>query len=226
MSVSKSVKKFTRGTLGFIALKFCLVAIFLFVQACSESTEPEDPMARFDKFLKQQSSILTKAAMNSKRGTVSGSLQLQSSDPIVQQVMNDTYYESQVFLTSFGFAETELREELGEFYEVGIIYTAMAAFEAEREWGSSGSGTNGPGVDMPDVASIVFGINTIQAEESIGTCLLEAVGVGALYDWAVGKAVLSRRLLIRAVGKFLARSLGWVGTALAVADFVWCMNRE
>ena len=139
--------------------------------------------------------------------------------------MDDTFVESKMLLSSFGFSDTELRQELGDYYDVGVIYTAMAAYEAEREWG----GNSGPGdtiIEMPDMAQVIFGFNTIQAEESIGTCLLEAVGVGALYDWAVGKAVLSRRALIRAVGKFLSRSLGWVGTALAVADFVWCMNRE
>lgn len=181
-------------------------------------------MTRFERFLKEQRDVLNKA-MRSQRGRMANTpLTLESSDPVVQQVMDDTFIESRMLLTSFGFMDHELREELGEFYEVGVIYTAMAAYEAEREWGGFGSPSNND-IAIPALTQVLFGVNTIQAR-SIGTCLLEAVGVGALYDWAVNKALASRRALIRAVGRFLGRSLGFVGVALAVADFIWCMNRE
>ena len=95
------------------------------------------------------------------------------------------------------------------------IYTALAILEAERLFNNSNTYT---------ASNLMF--NQTIAKESVGTCILEALGVGALYDWAVGKAIISRRLLIRAVGSALSRTVGWVGTALAVADFIWRMNRE
>lgn len=132
-----------------------------------------------------------------------------------QILMIPTLNESQALLDYYGFQDSEFIEELGVIDETVKIHTAQAILEAERLFNSSNTYT---------ASALMF--NQALADDSIGTCLLDAVGVGALYDWAVGKAAISRKLLIRAVGKALSRTIGWVGTALAVADFVWCMNRE
>ena len=136
------------------------------------------------------------------------------SESEAQELMSKTLKESKLLLSYFGFEEEEFKNESGKIDDIVIIFTALAVFEAENRF------------EKPNVYTASLFFNEAKAYDSVGTCLLEAIGVGALYDWAVGKSVVSRRVLIRAVGKALSRTLGYVGTALAVVDFVWCMNRE
>lgn len=64
----------------------------------------------------------------------------------------------------------------------------------------------------------------------IGPCILEALGAEALVDLWKGRAMSSiaaRRAIIKGIGKVAARiGLGAIGTAIAVADFAWCMGRD
>ena len=203
------INRIARGSLALFALKLSLICVFLIVQACKDSVAPEDPLVKFSSFLSSERvSIVDRINLN--KDQVAGSVISESE---AKEVLTNTLEESMLLLKHFGFQEDEFMDESGSIDNIVVIFTALAVLEAENRFNNRNT-----------YASSLF-FNEAQAY-GVGTCILEAIGVGALYDWAVGKAVLSRRMLIRAVGKTLSRTIGWVGTALAVADFVWCMSRE
>lgn len=210
------MKRIARGGMALFTLKLTMVAIILLVQACQEHTIPEEaPLDRFSSFLtKERNTIIDGLRASDKNGFIDA-VDENLTEPEAQILLVPTVNESKILLEHFGFTDQEFIEELGVVDETVRIYTALAVLEAERRFNNSNTYT---------ASSLMF--NQALADDSIGTCILEAIGVGALYDWAVGKATISRRALIRAVGKTLSRTIGWVGTALGVADFVWCMNRE
>lgn len=210
------MKRIARGGIALFTLKLSIMAVILLVQACQELTVPEqDPLIRFSSFLtKERNTIVDGLRSTDKNGFIDA-VDENITESEAQILLVPTVDESKLLLEYFGFTDQEFIEELGVVDETVRIYTALAVLEAERRFNNGNTYT---------ASSLMF--NQALADENIGTCILEAIGVGALYDWAVGKAVISRRALIRAVGKTLSRTIGWVGTALAVADFVWCMNRE
>lgn len=53
-------------------------------------------------------------------------------------------------------------------------------------------------------------------------CLGSATGLYGIYELATGAAAASRVAILKAVGKFARRSLGWIGAALFVGEFIQC----
>ncbi|TJZ60703.1 hypothetical protein FAZ15_12010 [Sphingobacterium olei] len=98
-------------------------------------------------------------------------------------------------------------------------YTASEVLEEFSSW------------DSPEVA--VLGLVLYALEEGpssnsdVWDCALRALGVDRLIDWAKGKYVGSyaaRKALISLIGKTATRlGLGYIGTAMMVAEFVHCV---
>ena len=58
----------------------------------------------------------------------------------------------------------------------------------------------------------------------IWDCLVDAVGLGgagALGTYALNQAGI--KIITKALTKFLIKNLGWVGVAITVADFSFCV---
>lgn len=79
--------------------------------------------------------------------------------------------------------------------------------------------TNATGTSNHNDQAIVF---ETSRENTVLGCLVQAVGIRALYDAWYDKFA-TKRMLITMIGKIAARYMGFVGTALAVYDFIDCM---
>ena len=72
-------------------------------------------------------------------------------------------------------------------------------------------------------AYIAFGINSTYAQNTVGGCLADAIGVYAVVEFAQ-TGQLSQTAVIKLVKKVGAKYLVTFGAALAVWDFVNCMG--
>tara|TARA_R110001592_G_scaffold246337_1_gene508060 strand:+ start:107 stop:739 length:633 start_codon:yes stop_codon:yes gene_type:complete len=111
---------------------------------------------------------------------------------------------SLTFLNSVGFSNEDLTSEFGSLYDPNIIVLAMSALvslEASKE--------SQKGSVAPDGNSFM-------------KCLGSASGVTGIWQMATGAAAVSRSAILKAVGKFAKRSLGWIGAALFMGEFVQC----
>lgn len=129
------------------------------------------------------------------------SFRFLSSESQAKIELNFLINNSKSFLISKGFTEAELVEEYGSSTapQVALLGVILKAIE------------NDGGIPM----------------NGIKNCAFQALGIDRLVDWAKGKYVSSiaaRKALIKAVGKAAARmGLGYVGTAIAIAEFSACV---
>lgn len=73
------------------------------------------------------------------------------------------------------------------------------------------------------LAIAIAGTDTLATRSQIVNCALEALGIPA--GIIVGSAkTLTKKAILKAAKKLAARTLGWVGAAIAVVDFASCMD--
>jgi hypothetical protein len=112
--------------------------------------------------------------------------------------------ESLTFLNAAGFSNTSISGEFGDTESPEIILTALivlSKFEKEQ-------------IDLSDIPNI--------ESNSFMSCLGSASGLTGIFNLATGAAVASRSAILSAVGKFARRSLGWIGAALFIGEFIGC----
>lgn len=141
----------------------------------------------------------------------------------VMVAVNSLVRESENIVSQYNFSTEELNEIYGDLNqsEMAMVDVKMASIGFLMAINIDDDFSDGPtNVTMSEPWS----------GSRIGPCVLEALGAEALVDLYKGRAMSSfavRRAIIKGVGKVAARiGLGAIGTALAVADFVWCMGRE
>lgn len=112
---------------------------------------------------------------------------------------------SKDFLLSSGFTENELLDEFNSMDGPEVLFTAIGTLiileTKQRQTGS---------------------VKNQTYENSIMECLGAASGIKGLWDLATGAAAASRSTIIKTFGKFARRSMGWIGAALFMAEFVQC----
>lgn len=171
------MKRILRGSIVLYTLKFSFIAVVLLVQACQDTATPEDPVVRFNSFLASERNVIVEGLYTKKGGQANLEFDQTITEQEARELLVPTLNESKILLDHYGFQDNEFIEELGVVDETVKIYTALAVLEAERLFNNGNT----------YIASSLF-FNQAIAEESVATCILEALGVGALYDWAVGKA--------------------------------------
>ena len=157
-----------------------------------------------------------------------GSISLEEYKNESEVLLTSLYPESHQLLTSYGFTESDFQEMFEN--ENGSILTENQKQNIVTHVAITGyllnQGQHPPLSDDPNI--IIY--SDPWSGTRVGPCILEALGAEALVDLWKGRAlssVATRRVLLKAVGKTAAKvGLGAIGTAVAVADFVWCMGRE
>lgn len=127
------------------------------------------------------------------------------------------YDQSNVVIASYGITQQDLIEEWGVNYDPELIIHLGIAIAAYEELDSEN------GIVM--TRNSIFLITPIYAKSELYQCIKEAIGFEGVIEVLRTRALSTyagKKLLIKAIGKFATRSLGWVGAAWAVADFIDC----
>jgi len=103
-------------------------------------------------------------------------------------------------LNQYGISDQEIIEDYGSLDSPELIYVGMY---------------------LANDDSLNFQQQSNSSSQVVD-CLLRATGTQAFHD-AFWGSFTNRRMLLRAVGRFATRTLGWIGAALIVADFADCM---
>jgi len=123
------------------------------------------------------------------------------------------------FLTKYGeITEDEARSFMTPILEASYIYLADNGYDFSEDFDSE---------DDPRIAWVAFGLAEYDlhycnaTKTSIGGCVLQAIGVAGLVDKYKEKAV---KVLVKAIAKEVAKKIvPYVGAAITVGDFIWCM---
>ncbi|PZX59449.1 hypothetical protein [Hydrotalea sandarakina] len=126
------------------------------------------------------------------------------------------YNQSLSVISAYGITEQDMVEEWGYNYDQELVVElalSIAAYEAlDHEHG------------LAQVKQSLFLFNTAYAGDFYN-CVKTALGIEALFElWRVRalSTYAGKKMLLKAIGKVATRSLGWVGAAWAVADFIDC----
>lgn len=127
------------------------------------------------------------------------------SEEEAQELLETLIGPSTDFLLKSGFTQDELLSEFTTLNGPEVLFTAIGTLIIlETEYNKTGS------------------VKNPSYENSIMECLGAASGIKGLWDIATGAAAASRATIIRTFGKFARRSMGWIGAALFMAEFVQC----
>ena len=132
--------------------------------------------------------------------------------------IQSVYNQSKVVISAYGISEEDLTSEWGIDYDAEAIIKlslSIAAYEAENKEIEAVSIKN----------SIFLSTSAYAKQRGMYDCLKDALGIEGVYEVLRQRALSTyagKKMLIKAVGKVATRSLGWVGAALAVGDFVNC----
>ena len=196
------------------------------IQSCTSPPEIEPITERQEAALDSFKEILFDQGVKIKKTLSELTTRSSSSDQFeagiteegAKEMLFPILEEGLNLLYSYGFSEEELGESFGSLDNPEIVSLALTLVRVEE--------LNDQLSSNLEQNQSTFFYSTAYAQ-SIKDCALRAIGVDRLIDWAKGKYLSSyaaRKMLIKAVGKAAARlGLGWIGTALAVAEFVECM---
>ena len=212
----KKIKNLTLGILGATILSLGLYA-------CSNDNEvlDENSQSRDVENLKVTTS-------NSDDHNLLFEKSLRAIDPKLLKELDEAnakIYLSELhsvslnYIFSKGFTKEEIIEKYDSLDDSRIINLATTVYSIEMyDILEKKENVNN------QVKSLVYKDLTLS---NLKDCAFRALGIDRLLDWAQGKYMSSytaRKALIRAVGKTAARlGLGYLGTALAVGEFVECM---
>ncbi|MFC5626500.1 hypothetical protein [Algoriphagus winogradskyi] len=125
----------------------------------------------------------------------------------------------------YGFSDQEIIEEFGSLDSPDISLTAQVIVLLEEELAQNRLIYF---LDESDIYySSLFGISSALAQsDTIGGCLADAVGISAVFAVLEGGAnkKMKKAAIRKAIRKVVGRSLGVIGTTLAVYDFSDCMG--
>lgn len=180
--------------------------------SCEESVGdlPADPVVfneaateRFTKFLSDpDNAIDLNGYLDNNSGTFSPNELEQVKEQISNNELRPLLDESLLFLKANGFANQELISEFGSLDDPALIITAFVLV-----------------IGLSDEE--VFDISEGRTNNFM-RCLGTATGLYGIWELATGAAVASRSAILRAVGRFARRSLGWIGAAIFIGEFIQC----
>jgi hypothetical protein len=153
--------------------------------------------------------------------------ELGNRNNVVLSFISEMESPSLNYLKSFGLTESEVYDELGSLDEGALVYAAEMVMQLEIELESGLVREQlESNEDYVFIKASFFNQAFAQGGDTVGGCLLDASGIGALGEVAsIGvKKYLKKegvkKVLRKTVGK-VASILGW---GLAAYDFADCMN--
>lgn len=140
----------------------------------------------------------------------------------VKQEISPLVEQSIAYIESYGFTEMDFISTLGVGYDPSLVTEVAAVIQAAK---------NDGGVDfsMVNVCPFITKAYAGGTLERFGNCVVQSL-IGIDLDvisqiQSVGHylEVAGRKAILRMVGRFATRCLGWVGAAILVAEVGACM---
>lgn len=123
------------------------------------------------------------------------------------------------FLTKSGeITEEEAKEFMMPIMDASLIYLKDNGYDINDDFDSA---------DDPRIAWVAFGLaeydklNSLATKTSLGGCVLQAIGIAGLLEKYKEKAI---KTLVKIIAKEVAKkAVPYIGAAITVGDFIWCM---
>ncbi len=202
----------SRKSYRLVVIVFSLLLVTLSCEQIGNDEVPNDPLVldhvaieRFEKFVSNPENAVDAKLKDYISGKTVALVSVEESElieHISQNELRPLLNESLIFLNSSGFTDQELISEFGSLDDPGLVITAFVLLIGLSDGEIS---------DIRDARSNNF-----------MHCLGSATGLYGIYALATGAAAVSRVAILKAVGKFARRSLGWIGAALFVGEFIQC----
>ena len=207
---------------------FLAIALSMFVfDSCQQDKDPEflqeakkkKALSEFEGFLqkdfipnastfKKQSDafLMTPAVYDPVSKTDSYS---QSQKSQAKTLLDPMLVASKKLLNAYDFSTKDLPKGIDES---AMVLLGLAVFAAEKKKEKQ--------VDKAGFLSLVFDVG-----DKVINCIGRAALGFSLHDgWESLIKQMSKRTLIRVIGRIAARTLGWIGVALIVYDLVDCFS--
>ncbi len=233
------LRKSIRGLAAILLGQGFVLAIAITIQSCKKSPVEDErewqkiEVAKLNSIIQERKTRF--ATINSIRKIQADQIGIMSTDASIINPGSDpnfvitpeyelqcetevkpVYNQSRTVIAAYGITEQDLIDEWGANYDPELVVElalSIAAYEAlDHEYG------------LASIRQALFLITPSYANR-LYDCVKTALGIEALFELWRERALSTyagKKMLIKAIGKVATRSLGWVGAAWAVADFVDC----
>ena len=224
-------QKLLKGFLGLLAISLTLFMTSILIHSCKKN----------DSFVSSRNSEVTKnlkifsQAINESASNIKNITSFTTNPTQVgTQFIEDVDYPAINLLRSYGVTDQEMITEFGSLDSGKIVLAAIAVLASEQLIDSGKTYTMFVDEDYVSNTSAIFGISTASAQSSslqapdpdtIGVCIMDALGVNAAIGIiSNGIQGLGKKAIMKIIKKVASRTLGPIGIALAVYDFLDCMD--
>jgi hypothetical protein len=225
--------KFLKGTFALLSFTFLLFIVTICFQACTKennyvekrNSEVELKLNAFKIALSNTKSEIIQMKQNklasfSNKPTFNENPNFDYSTYFI----NSIHYPAIELIRSYGITDQEIINELGSLDSAKIVLTAQSILVAESLIDKGQTLIFFEPEDLSYATLGLIGIQTAFAE-TIGGCLLEAVGIAGLAEIVEhGIAGLGSKGVLKLLRKVAGKYLGPIGAALAAYDFAECMD--
>ncbi len=225
--------KLCKGAFAILTVSIFFFFLIIFFQACTkenyyvEKRNPEVDL-KIDAFKYALSKTKSEIAQMKQKEIASlntkSILSENASFYYSNYFINSIHYSAIELVRSYGITDQEIIEELGSIDSAKIVLTAESILVSES---LIDNGQTLTFFEAEDLSYAVLGLIGIQPAyaETIGGCLLEAVGIAGLAEVIEeGIAGLGRKGVLKLLRKVAGKYLGPIGVALAAYDFADCMD--
>lgn len=221
-------KLFIKGIAGIFAIKLTVLVVLLAMQACqNDDTEDFIPdnkaqLEAFARIARETShkidlrfKELSKGRTNVAYPEITEEEAQEMTEPLVSAGVD--------LIHSYGITDAEIITEFGSLENPDIAHVGLAIYRVDV---LAAEGYTIEDFDDTDFEAIAM---LMGAEPAHATkfydCALQAVGITALIDLANGGLKkLGKKGVLKVIKKVAARSLGFVGAAIAAFEFADCMG--
>ncbi|MDN3593950.1 hypothetical protein [Zunongwangia endophytica] len=240
------MKKLLKGILGLFILNLIIVAVSFSIQSCSSDNELEDgrdekldlAIQEFKNAIKKEGEVynlelskLEKSnnAVYKTNNDVPIDFIDDNPDPMAQLAVNfeqGIHNSSINILRAYEFSNSDIIQEFGNMDspEISVVANIVVALEDKLDQDQK--------VNFMDETDIefasLFGISKAYSYQgdTLGGCIMDAVGIAAVFE-LFGHGLnkkMKKKAIKKVIRKVAVKYLGYVGAALAVYDFVDCMD--
>ncbi len=206
--------KIAKGMIAIFVFKLVFVFGAFTLQSCEEeeiinpNEEQRIALENFKSVLEQNSSVVGSLNddftynANSKGNIKSEEEALEFLKPMIES--------SKELFATYEVTDSDIKEVFGDSNDPRVVVVSLAILYAESEKGNVS-------VDF----SALFG-SSVYAQGGVWECAGQALGFYAIAEIFAGQ--VSNSAILGAFKKVAARTLGWVGLALAIYEFGDCMG--
>ena len=217
------IKKFLKGYLVWMIIMLLLsVSTFLF-QACSnddnyyEEVDSVDRIAKINSF-KKTMQIGGKEIKNKIETS------RMSNEAVAKEFVSEIKDDALILIKSYGVTERQLINKFGSLDPEKIALTAQLIVMEEELIDKGKTLSIFTQQDYKPLSYAILGINSTYAN-TVGGCVLEAIGVKAVVQVLVGDiAALGTAGVLKIVGNVASKYAGIIGAAAMVYQFADCMG--